>query len=203
MAPSNAFYKTLAWSVDSTTNMKSSISGARITLTPTEKSKAGVAKVTATATDDYGRTYSRTINVVLADKTASNITISDTSLTRYATDSNYTVTATATSTSGTPDVGTIEWFSSDESVATVNGGVIDFIDKGTCTITAKTVDGGYSKNVAVTVYTNFLSTCLSRRPAATPTLFPKKQSRRICWWYPATASAVPAISGSATASAMI
>ncbi|MBR3148768.1 MAG: Ig-like domain-containing protein [Eubacterium sp.] len=155
VAPSNAFYKTLAWSVDSTTNMKSSISGARITLTPTEKSKAGVAKVTATATDDYGRTYSRTINVVLADKTASNITISDTSLTRYATDSNYTVTATATSTSGTPDVGTIEWFSSDESVATVNGGVIDFIDKGTCTITAKTVDGGYSKNVAVTVYTNF------------------------------------------------
>ncbi len=155
VSPSNAFYKTLRWTVNSTSNMKSEISGAQIKLTPTERSAAGVAKVTATATDDYGRTYSRTINVVMADKVTNGINISDTSLTKYATDDNYTVTATAYSTNGTPDVGTIEWSSSDESVATVSGGVIDFIDKGECTITAKTVDGGYAKTVSVSVLTNF------------------------------------------------
>lgn len=155
VAPSNAFYKSLSWTVDSTSDMKSKIEGTKLTLTPSDRTKAGGAKVTITAVDDYGRTFSRTINVVMADKTVNGITISDTELTKYATDSNYTVTASTTSSSGTADLTTIEWFSSDENVATVNNGEIDFVDKGECTITAKTFDGGYTKTVAVSVLTNF------------------------------------------------
>ncbi len=153
--PSNAFYKTMSWNVDSTTDMKSEISGNQVKLTPTDRNKAGRAKVTVTVTDDYGRTYSRTVNVVMADKTVNGITVSDTALTRYATDSDYTVTANATSTSGAPDVSLIEWYSTDENVATVNNGVIHFVDKGECDIVAKTFDGGYSESVSVTVLTNF------------------------------------------------
>ncbi|MBR0413238.1 MAG: Ig-like domain-containing protein [Eubacterium sp.] len=155
VSPSNAFYKTLTWSVVSTSNMKAEPSSSRIKLTPTEKSKAGWAKVTITAVDDYNRTYSRTINVVMADKTVNGINVSATSFTKYATDSDVTVTASTTSSSGTADVTNIEWFSTDENVATVNNGTIHFVDKGTCTITAKTVDGGYSKDIAVEVLTNF------------------------------------------------
>ncbi len=153
--PSNAFYKTLSWSVSGTSNMKYTVSGSQITLTPTERNSAGAAKVTITATDDYGRTFSRTINVVMADKTVNGINMDTTSITKYATDSDVTRTATATSSSGSPDYSAIEWFSSDESVATVSGGTIHFVDKGECTITAKTFDGGYSKEIAVTVLTNF------------------------------------------------
>jgi len=154
-SPNNASSKNVAWSVVSAENMNSSVSGAKITLTPTERNKAGKAKVSVTSTDDYGRTFTRTINVVMADKTVSGITVSQTSLTNYATDSDVTVSATATSSSGSPDVSTVEWYSSDVNVATVSDGVIHFVDKGECTITAKTFDGGYSKDISVTVLTNF------------------------------------------------
>ena len=46
-----------------------------------------------------------------------------------------------------------------------------------------------------------LSICLSRLPAAMPWLSLRRQSSRIYWWFPATALAAPATSGSATASA--
>ena len=153
--PTNASSKSIAWTVDSITNMKSSISGTQITLTPTERNDAGAAKVTVTSTDEYGRTFSRTINVVLGDKTVDGISCSGTSITRYATDDDAQFTATATASNSTPDITVVEWYSSDESVATVNNGLVHFVDKGECTITAKTFDGGYTHDIAVTVLTNF------------------------------------------------
>ena len=155
VSPSSAFYKTLTWSLVSSSNMSFEATSARLKLKPTEKSKGGWAKVRVTAVDDYNRTYTRTINVVMADKTVSGINVSATSFTKYATDSDVTVTASTTSSSGTADITDIEWFTSDANVATVNNGTIHFVDKGTCTITAKTVDGGYSKDIAVEVLTNF------------------------------------------------
>ena len=156
VSPSNAFYKSLNWSVISKSNMSTeSVTSTRAKLTPTDRTKAGWAKVKVTAVDDYNRTYSRIINVVMADKTVNGINVSETSFTKYATDSDVTVTASATSASGAPDVSNIEWTTTDENVATVDNGVIHFVDKGTCTITAKTVDGGYSKDIAVEVRTNF------------------------------------------------
>ena len=156
VVPSNASYKTLVWRVDSTVDMKyETTAGVGLKLTPKERSKAGYAKVTIIATDHYDRQYTRTINVVMADKTATGINVSATSFTKYATDSDVNVTANVTSSSGTPDVTLVEWYSSDENVATVNNGTIHFVDKGECTITAKSFDGGYSKNISVQVLTNF------------------------------------------------
>ena len=43
------------------------------------------------------------------------------------------------------------WSSSDESIATVAGGVVTGVDEGTATITATTEDGGFSATCSVTV----------------------------------------------------
>lgn len=62
-----------------------------------------------------------------------------------------TVTVNATVT---PDFATdksVEWTSSDETVATVDGGVITGVGEGNATITATTVDGGFTATTQVTV----------------------------------------------------
>ncbi|MBQ7203319.1 MAG: Ig-like domain-containing protein [Eubacterium sp.] len=153
--PANTSYKTLSWSVSGATKMDSSISGTQITLTPTEKTSAGKITVTITATDLYGRTVKRSVNVVMADKTVSGLTLSSSSITKYATDNDYTVNANVASASGTPDVTEIIWTSSDENVVTVNNGVLHFVDTGMATVTAQTFDGGKKATVQVEVLTNF------------------------------------------------
>ncbi|MBV4243979.1 Ig-like domain-containing protein [Parabacteroides johnsonii] len=45
----------------------------------------------------------------------------------------------------------VEWSSSDESVATVQDGVVTAMDAGTATISVTTVDGGYKATCTVTV----------------------------------------------------
>jgi len=45
----------------------------------------------------------------------------------------------------------IEWISSDETVATVNDGIVTPLTAGTTTITASTEDGGYTDTCMVTV----------------------------------------------------
>lgn len=61
-----------------------------------------------------------------------------------------TVTITATITPSNATNKGIVWTSSDESVATVNGGVVTGVGSGTAVITAKTVDGGYTATCSVT-----------------------------------------------------
>ena len=156
VSPGNAFYKSLKWYLVSASNMNAeSVSSTRAKLTPTDRTAGAWAKVKVEAVDDYDRTYTRIINVVMADKTATGISCQGDSITRKATAGDAQFTATATSSSGTPDISAIEWFSSDENVATVNNGLIHFVDKGECTVTAKTVDGGYTHTIAVTVQTDF------------------------------------------------
>lgn len=151
-SPSNAMYKTIAWTVDNASNMSSSFSANSVTLTPTEKSTGAWAELTATITDHYGRITSRTIYVTMSDSVASGIDITPTSLSMKPTDAAYTVPYAI---SGSPEFSTVFWSSSDESVAKVENGVITAVDKGTAVITAKTLDGGYSDTVTVNVYTDF------------------------------------------------
>lgn len=61
-----------------------------------------------------------------------------------------TVTITATVTPSNATNKGIVWTSSDETVATVNGGIVTGVGNGTAVITAKTVDGGFTATCSVT-----------------------------------------------------
>ena len=61
-------------------------------------------------------------------------------------------TVKANVTPSRAEIFTILWSSSDESIATVNSlGVVTGVGAGTCTITGKTLDGGYTAKCEVTV----------------------------------------------------
>lgn len=76
------------------------------------------------------------------------ITLSDTDVIISLSETNtYTITATVS------DGGAVEWSSSDEKVATVDGGVITGLSAGTAVITAKSSDLVATCNV--TVYANY------------------------------------------------
>ncbi len=150
--PSNAMYKSVAWTVDSQHQMNSTISeDGKITLSPS-KNDGAWAIVTVKYTDQYDREYTRTLSVVLADNTVKSFDIASTSETMYA-------TASSKQLDYTIDGGvfqTINWSSTDENVVKVNqSGVITPVDKGTAYVTGKTLDGGKIDSVKITVITDF------------------------------------------------
>lgn len=152
-APSNAMFKSISWNVDSTSNMKSSVSNTALTLTPTKNNDGGWAVVTAVVTDNYDRQITRTIIVTMSDKVCKGISVSPTSIILNANQKEYQLSS---SVSGSPEFNTVLWFSSDESVVTIDQtGKIAPVDKGTAVITAKTLDGGYTATVNVTINTDF------------------------------------------------
>lgn len=152
--PANAMYKSISISVDESSDIdKPSITENTVKISPSKQSSPGYAKITVKTIDHYDRETSRTIYVVMADKTVTGLTVSPTSYSMMATDVPKSINATI---SGSPDIATILWSSSDDSVVTVDSnGVMTPHEKGTATITAKTVDGGYTATVRVTVYTDF------------------------------------------------
>lgn len=151
--PADAMYKAVTWNVDEATNMNTSVSDKTITLTPTKNNNGGFAKLTVNIVDHFDRTYTRTIYVVMADKISGAIGLTETSLDMLATDAPHQLVYY---TSGSSEFPTVLWSSSDESVATVDeNGNVTPVDKGTATITAKTVDGGYTATATVTVTTDF------------------------------------------------
>lgn len=105
----------------------------------------GTANITVT-TVDGGKTATCavTVNPVVVESVSLNKT--ETSITVSATE---TLTATIT-----PDNATnknVTWTSNDESVATVDGGVVTGVAVGTATITVTTTDGSKTATCAVTV----------------------------------------------------
>ncbi|MGN1123585.1 MAG: Ig-like domain-containing protein [Eubacterium sp.] len=160
--PSDAMYKSIVWTVDDSKYMSSSLSGSAITLTPTSsaRSSGAWAQLTVTITDDYDRTVSRTISVVMSDSICTGFDITDSTKSVYATDTNVQLAYTL---SGSTDFTGIKWTSSDESVLTVDSsGIVTPIEKGTATVTGKTVDGGFTDSIVITVYTDF-STLASKQ----------------------------------------
>lgn len=152
-APSNAMYKAVAWSVDSSQTMDYSVSNTAITLTPKDKESGAWANITVTVTDQYERTYTRTISVVMSDNTVTGFNITDSSATIYATANPSQINYT---TSGNAEFSAVTWSSSDENVVKVDSnGVITPVDKGKATVTGKTLDGGYSDTIEINVLTDF------------------------------------------------
>lgn len=159
-SPSNAMYKSVAWNVDESKDMDTSISGASIKLTPGKRSSGGWAKITATYTDHYDRTVSRTIVVVMSDDVCTGFDITESSKTILATASPYQLPYTM---SGSAEFTTITWTSSDNSVVTVDSsGIITPVNTGTATVKGKTFDGGYTDTITITVETDF-STLASKQ----------------------------------------
>lgn len=153
LQPSNAMYKSVEWKVLSSDKMKAETNNEQMTLTPTERTDAGWAEVSYTITDHYGATVSRTVFVSMADKTCTGIAINPSEMYMYATDSPYTASATL---SGNPDIKKIFWSSSDSSIATVSeNGIITPINNGTVYITVKSLDGGHTATMKISIETDY------------------------------------------------
>lgn len=105
------------------------------------------AEIEAPATNQPIATPVYVANAAQIGQPTPTITLSDNTVT-VAESATETITATTT-----PNAFVVDWSSSDESVATVAGGVITGVSAGSATITAKiTVDGyNYTATCAVTV----------------------------------------------------
>lgn len=157
-SPSGTMFKTVRWEVLETSNMNvSSNALAKITLTPSESARNGnaSARVKAVYTDHYGRTTEREIWVSMSDTVCTGLTVEETDLTMAGTADPYQLTYSTTgNAAGYND--RVIFSTSDENVAVVSAtGVVSPVDAGSCVITAKTIDGGYTKTVNVSVYTDF------------------------------------------------
>jgi uncharacterized protein YjdB len=92
----------------------------------------GNGQTTITATDAT-RTKTDTITVTVSNMVVPSITLDQNSITSNGEEAGDTHTIVATTT---PSGGTVEWTSSDDSVATVSNGVVTIQGNGSCTITA-------------------------------------------------------------------
>lgn len=152
-SPNTASYKSAQWSVLSSKDVKTTITNNSIEVKPTERKTGGWAKLSVTLTDYYGNSVSRNVNVALSDKVCTNFDITESAKTIYTTTAPSQLAYTV---SGSPEFTDIIWTSSDESVVTVDqNGTITPVEKGSAKITAKTLDGGYSDSVTITVLTDF------------------------------------------------
>lgn len=154
--PSNAMVK--ATTIEVLENYQTTVSnnsGTYVKLTPSERKSGAWVKLKVTMTDYYNRSIDRVIYVSMSDNVATSLTMTPSEITLEATDNGYTPSASL-SGNGNIEFKTLFWTSSDDAVATVSQeGVIQPVDKGECVITAKSLDGGYTASIRVTVLTDF------------------------------------------------
>ena len=141
IVPDNADFQTLAWRSSDYNVARVSPNG---TVTGT-----GVGTCTVTATTIDGSNKSASCNVTVTQPVTS-ITLSPTSLILYNRETSQLTATILPSNAANP---TVEWTSSNKSVATVSStGVVTSLRAGTCTITCTAKDGsGVSATCPVTV----------------------------------------------------
>lgn len=152
--PSNAMVKSVSWNTDSSYKADIEINGSSVKVTPDNGHDNGAwAILTATIIDDYDRVTTRTIYVSLSDKVCTGFDITETNKTIYA---NAEPTPIAYTISGNPEFKDVIWSSSNEAVVKVdaNGNLIP-VDKGSASVTGKTLDGGFADTITINVVTNF------------------------------------------------
>ena len=154
--PSNAMYKTVTWEIIENQNMNTAGEASHgFKLTPAKRSEGTWARVKVVYTDHYGKTASREVWVTMSDTVCTGITVTPESYTLLGSDDPYQLNVSTTG-SGDGYNSKVFYTSDNEEVATVSStGVVTPVDAGTCTITAKTLDGGYTKTVSITVVTDF------------------------------------------------
>lgn len=144
-------YKSLSWSSSNTSNVDISESDGVLTFKPSHISNGAKALVTVTVVDDYDRETTRTVSIVMSDKVCKSFDITPTEMSLVATESDVEIPYTITDC----DFKDIIWTSSDEGVVRVENGKLYPVDGGVATVTGKTVDGGLTDSVKITVTADF------------------------------------------------
>lgn len=154
VVPSGADSNGISWTVDDSKNIKATQTDGKLVLSPSSASANGWAKVTVTTTDHYSRTQSRSFTVVMSGSVISGVSLDQTQLNLLVTQKPVQLKATLAGSSN-KTFNDVTWTSSNPAVATVENGLVTPVDVGDCTITVKTLDGGYTATCAVTVRADY------------------------------------------------
>lgn len=154
VVPAGADSNGISWTVDDSKNIKTTQTDGKLVLSPSSASANGWAKVTVTNTDHYSRTLSRSFTVVMSGSVISGVSLDQTQLNLLVTQKPVQLNATLAGSSNRT-FNDVTWTSSNPAVATVENGLVTPVDVGDCTITVKTLDGGYTATCAVTVRADY------------------------------------------------
>lgn len=152
--PAGADSNGISWTVDDSKNIKATQTDGKLVLSPSSATANGWAKVTVTTTDHYSRTLSRSFTVVMSGSVISGVSLDQTQLNLLVTQKPVQLNATLAGSSNRT-FNDVTWTSSSPAVATVENGLVTPVDVGDCTITVKTLDGGYTATCAVTVRADY------------------------------------------------
>lgn len=154
VVPAGADSNGISWTVDDSKNIKATETDGKLVLSPSSATANGWAKVTVTTTDHYSRTLSRSFTVVMSGSVISGVSLDQTQLNLLVTQKPVQLNATLAGSSNRT-FNDVTWTSSNPAVATVENGLVTPVDVGDCTITVKTLDGGYTATCAVTVRADY------------------------------------------------
>lgn len=154
VVPAGADSNGISWTVDDSKNIKATQTDGKLVLSPSSATANGWAKVTVTTTDHYSRTLSRSFTVVMSGSVISGVSLDQTQLNLLVTQDPVQLNATLAGSSNRT-FNDVAWTSSNPAVAKVENGLITPVDVGDCTITVKTLDGGYTATCAVTVRADY------------------------------------------------
>lgn len=154
VVPTGADSNGISWTVDDSKNIKATQTDGKLVLSPSSASANGWAKVTVTNTDHYSRTLSRSFTVVMSGSVISGVSLDQTQLNLLVTQNPVQLNATLAGSSN-KTFNDVTWTSSNPAVATVENGLVTPVDVGDCTITVKTLDGGYTATCGVTVRADY------------------------------------------------
>lgn len=154
VVPTGADSNGISWTVDDSKNIKATQTDGKLVLSPSSATANGWAKVTVTNTDHYSRTLSRSFTVVMSGSVISGVSLDQTQLNLLVTQNPVQLNATLAGSSN-KTFNDVTWTSSNPAVATVENGLVTPVDVGDCTITVKTLDGGYTATCAVTVRADY------------------------------------------------
>lgn len=154
VVPAGADSNGISWTVDDSKNIKATQTDGKLVLSPSSASANGWAKVTVTNTDHYSRTLSRSFTVVMSGSVISGVSLDQTQLNLLVTQKPVQLNATLAGSSN-KTFNDVTWTSSNPAVATVENGLVTPVDVGDCTITVKTLDGGYTATCVVTVRADY------------------------------------------------
>lgn len=149
-APADAMYKTIEW-----VSSNPDVSCENGVVKPV-KNKACGAVISLVATDHYGNKVVNDVHVAFGNYQPTGISINRTEIAVDYGAEAQKITATVThnttdylfETYGVKDV---VWYTTDPDVATVENGIVTFVEAGTCLITASTLYGGHTASCRVTV----------------------------------------------------
>ena len=154
VVPAGADSNGISWTVDDSKNIKATQTDGKLVLSPSSATANGWAKVTVTTTDHYSRTLSRSFTVVMSGSVISGVSLDQTQLKLLVTQDPVQLNATLAGSSNRT-FNDVTWTSSNPAVAKVENGLVTPVDVGDCTITVKTLDGGYTATCAVTVRADY------------------------------------------------